>query len=370
MNKKLILLATLLFSILTYSQNSTLKGIVTNEFNEPLEFVNISIEGNRKGGITNKQGKFEIKNLKNGDYTIVASYLGYYDSKKQIDLNNNTNITFELKQTSVLLQGVEITGRKAKTYNNEIAFSATKTATAIKDTPQTISYVTKEVMDDQQAYRVNDVVKNISGINQFSFYDDFTIRGFRSQQETINGLRVIGFFGPQALTANLERVEVIKGPSSILFGNGSPGGTMNRVTKKPLDEDRKAITFTTGSFNTQRTTLDFTGKLNENKSLLYRLNMAYENSDSFRDLQQTKSFMVAPSITFLPTDKTRINFDLVITNFDNKLDRGQPIFGADAGTDLTSTPISFAIGAANDYHKTASVYSTLSLTQVSQVNTP
>jgi len=93
------------------------------------------------------------------------------------------------------------------------------------------------------------------------------------------------------------------------------------------------------------------------------LNLAYENSDDFRDLQAFNSFMVAPSISFLPTDKTRINFDLVLTNFDGKLDRGQPIFGASAGTDLNSTPISFAIGAANDYHETQVAYSTLSLNQ-------
>lgn len=363
MKKLASLIVILFFTTITYSQNTTINGKVTNLFGDPIASVNIAVLNSSKGAVSSKSGKFQIKNLQKGTYTILASYVGYFDVKKTITLKENetVNVIFELKQQSTQLQAVEIIGRKAKTYDNKIAFSATKTATSIKNTPQTISYVTKEVMDDQQAYRVNDVVKNISGINQFSFYDDFTIRGFRSQQETINGLRVIGFFGPQALTANLERVEVIKGPSSILFGNGSPGGTMNRVTKKPLDEDRKAITFTTGSFNTLRSTLDFTGKLNEDKTLLYRLNMAYENSDSFRDLQQTKSFMVAPSVTFLPTDKTSINFDLVITNFDNKLDRGQPIFGADAGTDLTSTPISFAIGAANDYHKTASAYSTLSL---------
>jgi len=177
----------------------------------------------------------------------------------------------------------------------------------------------------------------------------------------VNGLRVIGLFGPQVLTANLERVEVIKGPASAIFGNSSPGGTMNRVTKKPLDVERKAITFTTGSFNTLRSTLDFTGPLNEENTLLYRLNMAYEDSDDFRDLQEFKSFMVAPSISFLPTDKTRINFDLVITNFEGKLDRGQPIFGASAGANLNSTPISFAIGAANDFHKSNVGYSTLSI---------
>ncbi|WP_027078011.1 TonB-dependent receptor [Maribacter antarcticus] len=363
MKNKISLFTALLFSIVIFSQQSSISGVVKNQLNQPIEFANIAIEGKSQGAVTDKDGNFTVTNLKSGSYIVRASYVGYYDSKLGVSIGGNQNMTlnFELKEQSVLLQAVEVTGRKAKTYDNAISYAATKIGTSIKNTPQTISYVTKEVMDDQQAYTINDVVKNISGVNQFSFYDDFTIRGFRSQQETINGLRVIGLFGPQALTANLERVEVIKGPSSILFGNGSPGGTMNRVTKKPLDEDRKALTFTTGSFNTLRSTLDFTGKLNESKSLLYRLNMAYENSNSFRDLQQRKSFMVAPSISFLPTDKTRINFDLVITNFDNKLDRGQPIFGASAGTDLNSTPINFAIGAANDFHLTESVYSTLSL---------
>ena len=363
MKSTVTLFMTLLFSVVTFSQNSSFSGVVSNQFNQPIEYVNISLEGKTKGAITDQDGVFKITNLKKGAYTIVASYVGYYDLKKEININEDENITvnFSLNEQSILLQTIEITGRKEKTYDTKISYSGTKTATAVKDIPQAISYVTKEVMEDQQAYRVTEVVKNISGVNQFSYYDDFTIRGFRSQEETINGLRVIGLFGPQALTANLERVEVVKGPASILFGNGSPGGTMNRVTKKPLDEDRKAITFTTGSFNTQRTTLDFTGKLNENKTLLYRLNLAYENSDNFRDLQQRKSTMIAPSITFLPTDKTRINFDLVITNFDGKLDRGQPIFGASAGTGLDSTPINFAIGAPNDYHLTESVYSTLSL---------
>jgi iron complex outermembrane receptor protein len=356
-----LLMTALLFNIIAFSQSSKLTGSVTNLFGEPIENANVILEGTSKGNITNDLGNFKITNIKNGSYTVIVSYLGYFNSKKKITITGNTTLNFELKENSVQLQTVEIIGRKATTYNNDESFSATKTAASIKDTPQTISYVTKEVMDDQQAYRINDVVKNISGVNQFSFYDDFTIRGFRSTDETINGLRVIGLFGPQAITANLERVEVVKGPAAILSSVGSPGGTMNRVTKKPLNEERKAITFTTGSYNTMRSTLDFTGKLNESKKLLYRLNMAYENSDTFRDLQQRKSFMVAPSITFLPTDKTSINFDLVITNFDNKLDRGQPIFGADAGTDLNSTPISFAIGAANDYHLTETLYSTLSL---------
>lgn len=351
----------LLSSTLIFAQ-ATLKGTVTDEDNEPLLGANVILT-DTKGSTTDYDGNYTINNVDEGSYTIEVSFLGYKSQSRTISVSGREVITldFVLTASSEQLQQVEIIGRREKSYKNALTFAATKTATAIKDIPQAVSYVTKEVFADQQAYRVNDVVKNISGVNQFSYYDDFTFRGFRSGETYINGLRVIGLFGPQPLLANIERVEVIKGPASAMFGNSIPGGIMNRVTKKPLAEDRKAINFTLGSFNTLRTTADFTGPINEKKTLLYRLNLAYENSDSFRDLQEFKSYVIAPSISFLPTDKTRINFDLVITNFDGKLDRGQPIFGATAGTDLNSTPISFAIGQTSDYHKTDVAYSTLSL---------
>lgn len=355
------LLFTLFISATAFAQTG-IKGTVTDDNGEPLLGANITI-GQGNGATADYEGNYEIPDVADGTYTLKVTFLGFEPQVKEVAVSDQQSIIvdFELSPASEQLQQVEITGRREKSYKNDVSFAATKTATAIKDIPQAVSYVTKEVFADQQAYRVNDIVKNISGVNQFSYYDDFSFRGFRSGNTYINGLRVVGIFGPQPLLANIERVEVIKGPASAMFGNSIPGGIMNRVTKKPLTEDRKAINFTLGSFNTLRTTADFTGPINEKKTLLYRLNLAYENSDSFRDLQKFKSYVIAPSISFLPTEKTQINFDLVITEFDGKLDRGQPIFGAGAGTDLNSTPISFAIGEPNDFQKSDVVYSTLSL---------
>ena len=366
MKKITTLLIIILTFVTTYGQTGNINGkIITNE-NVVMPEVNIKIKNTAKGTITNELGEYEIKNIEAGSYELEISFLGFETQEKSIIITDNETITldFILQESNTQLQEVEITGRRAKTYKNEVTFAATKTATAIKDIPQAVSYVTKEIFADQQAYRINDIVKNISGVNQYSWYDDFSFRGFRSGETYINGLRVQGLFGPQPLLVNIERLEVLKGPASAMFGNASPGGTMNRVTKKPLSENRKSINFTTGSFNTLRATLDFTGPMNKNKSLLYRLNVGYENSGSFRDLQETKTYVIAPSISFIPTDKTRINFDLVIQKFDGKLDRGQPIFGATAGTPLdapNNTPINFAIGATNDYHRSDVNYFTLSL---------
>ncbi|WP_442845106.1 TonB-dependent siderophore receptor [Leeuwenhoekiella sp. H156] len=344
------------------AQATSISGKVTDPDGIPLIGANIKLTQD-SGTTADYEGNYKFSNIPSGDYILSVSYLGFEPQQKQItlDANEKLKINFTLTPSSEQLQEVEITGRSEKSYKNNLTFAATKTATPIKDIPQAVSYVTKEVFADQQAYRVNDIIKNISGVNMYSYYDDFTFRGFRSGDTYINGLRVVGLFGPEPLLANIERVEVIKGPASAMFGNSIPGGVMNRVTKKPLEQDRKAINFTLGSFNTLRTTADFTGPINDSKTLLYRLNLAYENSDSFRDLQEKKSYVIAPSISFLPTDKTRINFDLVITRFDGKLDRGQPIFGATSGSDIYSTPVSFAIGQTSDFHKTDVAYSTLSL---------
>ncbi|MGA0558510.1 TonB-dependent siderophore receptor [Larkinella sp. VNQ87] len=200
---------------------------------------------------------------------------------------------------------------------------------------------------DQQSYRLQDVVKSIAGVNQFSVYDDISIRGFRNQDNRLlNGLRYAGNFWSSPLLVNVERVEVVKGPASAMFGNTNPGGTINMVTKKPLDEQRSGVQVSLGSFKTARATADFTGPLNEDKTLLYRLNVGYENSGSFRDYVYFRSLVVAPSISFIPNPKTRINLDLNVQDVNTVLDRGRTVFQGEQN--LRATPINFNLTQPGD----------------------
>lgn len=357
-------LALLGFFAADAQDGATVTGTVTMPSGAPLTGVNVGLLGTTYGASTNQNGAFEIRNIKPGKYTLAASFIGFTTVEKELYANAGATISLSitLNEISTQLQEVEITGRKETTYQNEVSFIASKTATPLKDIPQAVSYVTKEVMQEQQSFRTSDVVKNVSGVNQYSGYDDFALRGFRvGDNQLINGLKVMGGFWNAPLVTNLERVEVIKGPASALFGNTDPGGTINRVTKKPLDETRQAVSFSTGSFKTFRATGDFTGPMNEDKSLLYRLNLAYQGTETFRDLQNKTDVLVAPSISFLPSDRTRVNFDFVYSANFGKLDRGQPIFGAKAGTELNSTPISFAIAQANDFHNEKNYYLTSSI---------
>lgn len=254
----------------------------------------------------------------------------------------------------VKLQQIEITGRVARKYNSDYSFSATKTATLNKDVPQAISTVTKELMTDRQAFQLADAVKMASGVIPSSYYNQYAIRGISQNEEgqIVNGMRTRQYYFLQPLTTNIERVEVIKGPASATFSSIDPGGSINLVTKKPLSVNRREVSFSAGSFGTIRGTLDFTGPLNESKTLLYRINGAYQEAGSYRDLINNKSLLLSPSFSYIPNDKTAINVELIFSNQHGKLDRGQPIFGAIAGvTDLNSTPISLNLASPDDFFR-------------------
>jgi iron complex outermembrane recepter protein len=252
------------------------------------------------------------------------------------------------------LQTVEITGRLKKDYNSDYSFSATKMAILNKELPQSIGTVTKELIADRQAFQLADAVKITSGVIPSSFYNQYAIRGISQNEEgqIINGMRTRQFYFLQPLTTNIERVEVLKGPASATFASVDPGGSVNMVTKKPLDQTRREVSMSVGSFSTFRGTLDFTGPLNEAKTLLYRVNGAYQEARSYRDLVGNKSMLISPSFSYLPNKKTAINAELIFSNMNGTLDRGQPIFGAQAGvTNLNSTPIGQNLGATNDFFK-------------------
>lgn len=271
--------------------------------------------------------------------------------------NINKKVKDSITQDSIKrneLQTVEIIGRSTKKYNSDYSFAATKTAALNKDIPQSISTITKELIADKGAFYLADAVKMASGVIPASYYNQYTIRGISQNEEgqILNGMRTRQYYFLQPLTNNIERVEVIKGPSSATFSSVDPGGSINLVTKKPLTVNRKEVSLSVGSFSTLRGTLDFTGPLNESKTLLYRVNGAYQEAKSFRDLVSNKSFLISPSFSYIPNEKTAINTELILSNMTGTLDRGQPIFGAVAGvTNLNQTPISLNLGAPSDFFK-------------------
>lgn len=343
------------------AQTGTLSGTVVDTENEPIVGALVQLKPSPLGAVTDLNGQYAIDNIKSGKYKIEVSYLGYELFVRDVVLGSAEKIVVDVKmeKSSYVLQEVEVLGRTQTDYTPDVTFSATRTGATIKDVPQSIAVLNKEILTDQQIFRVAEISENVAGITQFR-PDQFTSRGFSIGQDYINGNRVVVSFDFSAtsFTSHYERVEVVKGPAAALFGNSSPGGIVNAVTKKPLKTQRASASFTFGSFDTFRATTDITGPLNEKKNLLYRVNVAWENAETFRDFQINRGLLIAPSISYLPDDKTSINVDLVSTQANDQagVDRGMPVLQGD----LFALPINFNTAEPYDNRQNTNTLLTVS----------
>ena len=201
-----------------------------------------------------------------------------------------------------------------------------KTDTPLRDTPASVRVIPQQIIEDQSATNVREIVRNASGVNFSSASgsrgEQFIIRGF-SAERFRNGFRD-GFSSSrtEAELANIDRVEILKGPASILFGRAEPAGIVNLVTKQPLREPFYKIAFTAGSFDFYRPSLDFSAPLTENGNLAYRLNAAYENAGSFRDGVETERFFVAPTLSWQISPDTELTLEYSYLSDTRPVDRG------------------------------------------------
>lgn len=164
-------------------------------------------------------------------------------------------------------------------------------------------------MEEQRAFRLNESLENISGIMSTSstqgLFDSFLIRGF----DSIRSMYRNGLADPAATSIGsdsyvLQRLEVLKGPASVLYGQGDPGGIINMVTKKPLPDPYYSANVTLGNFNFYRSEIDASGPLNASKTLLYRLNVVGQKSDSFVDFIKRDLVGISPAVTWLIGPRT------------------------------------------------------------------
>jgi iron complex outermembrane receptor protein len=201
--------------------------------------------------------------------------------------------------------------------------AGTKTDTPIMETPLNVQVISKQVLKDQQVITLTDALKNVSGVTFDSTTDnlgagtsqEITLRGFASQTYFRNGFRLQQGAGQREM-ANVENIEVLKGSAAILCGLVEPGGMVNVITKQPLSTPYYAAQQQFGSYGLYRTTLDATGPVADNKDLLYRMNMSYENSGSYQDFVKNEKLFVAPIVKWNISPRTQMNFELEY-NHDN-----------------------------------------------------
>jgi iron complex outermembrane recepter protein len=227
-------------------------------------------------------------------------------------------LVYALKPMVVDADEEEITVTAERTegaYRVPNASSATGTETPILETPFSIQVIPKEVIRDQQAVQINDVVKNTSGVIYRGDItgrsgENFILRGFPDAPVLRDGVRQSSNAGIQPITeiANVERIEILKGPASILYGTIEPGGLINLVTKKPLSNPLFETELQLGSRGLFRPRFDISGPLTADKRVLFRLNGLYQSLESFRNYEQNdEKLLFAPALTFKLGDRTTLN---------------------------------------------------------------
>ncbi|NEQ29413.1 MAG: TonB-dependent siderophore receptor [Leptolyngbya sp. SIO4C5] len=228
---------------------------------------------------------------------------------------------------------VRVTGEQTDDdYFVPNASTATRTDTPILDTPASIQVVPQQVLEDQQVIRLDEALANVSGVSSGSTFSnvtlDFNVRGFDAPTLR-NGFREFGgFTGTSPNVTNIERVEVLKGPASILYGEIQPGGIINIVTEQPLSEPTYQVDLDVGSRGLIQPQIDLSGPLDAAGNFLYRLNAAAFRDDGFIDrARDFERRFIAPVVAFR-SDRTDFTVSAEYTDEVSPLDNGLPALGS------------------------------------------
>lgn len=238
------------------------------------------------------------------------------------------------QEKPVILPELLIKQTREASYVTEQSSTATRIPAPIQDVPRSIGVVTRNVIEDQKAFRIDEAIRNVSGTfmssTQGGRAGEFIIRGFTSNLNVFkNGFREDSTFGARASrdTANIESIDVVKGPPSYLYGRSDPGGVINQITKAPLGYRYFSGEMIFGSYGLYRPTIDIGGPLNESGNVTSRLNAVYESADSYRDGVHTERVFVAPTIGWALNAQTSLRLEGEYLHDKSPIDRGLVALG-------------------------------------------
>ena len=290
------------------------------------------------------RGEFRVEAIPGGSHTVTVASPGFEARTIQVDVGeaSDTALSVALEIIAMIAQ-VTVTAPSPDGYAAPRAAAATRLNIPVIETPFSVQVVPKRVMEDQNALGLEEVYANVSGVaesgNTLNAQTEIRpiIRGFEAAVLLRNGLRATTVGAIDLV--NIESVEVLKGPASILYGALEPGGVLNYTTKKPLMAPRYEVSQQFGSYGHSRTTLDASGPLNEDRTVAYRINTAYQDSGSFRNSLDLDRLVFIPSMVFRPDDRNELFVDFSYSRERMPYDSGVP-FGLD-GEPLVPTETFF-----------------------------
>lgn len=252
-----------------------------------------------------------------------TSFLVWMAPKASFAETNSNEQPIQLKEITVTAPVISDT-KPVKGYNAKRSSTATKTDTELRDVPQAIAVVTQEQIEDQSVQSISDAIRYVPGVTAIqgegnrdaivfrgnASTGDFFVDGTRDDVQTYRDLY------------NTDRIEVLKGPSGMIFGRGGAGGVVNRVSKEAGWDPVSQITASYGAYDQKRVSADFGQAIND--EVAFRINAVYENSDSYRDGANLERYGVTPTITIKPNDNTKIVLSAEYFEDKRVADRGVP----------------------------------------------
>lgn len=309
----------LIFAANAFSQQGIgkIKGIITTSDGDPAAGVNIIVKNSKYSAVTKDDGSFEFNKVKTNNYILQVSLTGYETIEREINVTENeiAVLNLQLKISNKELKEVIISNNRTKFFPKQSNYVSKMPLKNIEN-PQVYNVVSSEIMKEQSITNYEDALKNVPGIQKLwestgsaggggSFY---TLRGFSTQANIVNGLP--GLTNGSLDPANIEKIEVIKGPSGTLFGSSliCYGGLINTVTKVPHSGFGAEVSYLAGSFGLNRVTADVNTAVDDSDNVAIRVNAAYQTENSFQDAGFRTSYFVAPVLSYKVSEKLSFLF--------------------------------------------------------------
>jgi len=333
------ILIALMFSSLAMkaqSEASRLSGDVLDQSGSAVVGAKVLVRNLATGATyvvdSDKSGHFAFEGMPEGKYVITANANGFQAlTRSGIAITHGQDVTANL-ELKVANRRETVTVIETSGYVVPEVSTVSKLALPVTEIPLSVQVVPAGVIQDQLALRLPDITRNVSGVQtNFGYgalYEAFALRGFETNVTLRNGERVSGGIGRSSVDiANVEDVEVLKGPAAMIYGRLEPGGMINVVTKKPLASHRYSLEQEFGSYDLYRTTLDATGPITSD-SLLYRGIFSFFDANQFITYApHGRTYFAAPSLSWRPTNKLILNTNVEYRNMDPLIANGIPAIG-------------------------------------------
>ena len=328
--KSILFLFGTLVSIHAFAQQKgVIKGNIINEKNEPVSGITVQLLPGQLATATDENGQFILPGIEPGKYTLLVTGIGFQARKENIQVQTGkTTTTFlQLNSTNHTLQEVVVSSTKLPSNTT----SLTRTSTALRDIPQQVQIIDRTVLNDQQLFQVNDAFKFAAGVTSADFYGGLSTRGYTTSASsfTTNGIKGSPYpEGQIPLLGNVERVEVIHGPSAILNGPGGMGGNVNIVTKQPKKSTSVNASLSYGSFDLYRAQADITGSMDKKKKLYFIAGAGFQDGGNFTHSFDRRSIQLFGSVKWEISARTswQVNLNYVNDDASNNYQPRVPLY--------------------------------------------